>query len=221
MKMARLTPEGKVIFALWDAPARFEELKRITGLSGAWLNRTLKRLHLKGLVEHDLVGKTYSLKNTEQLQTQINALAPIYLSDIASMIAGHLAKDERVQAVILFGSVVTGEATAESDIDLLVVLDELNREIERKFDLRLSELGFGFKVAIEPTFLSKRDFEATLAADVGLRFGLARGYEVLYDRTSGTLTKLLDESIARVKSDYSFVQEGGIWLPKKGLIAKA
>ena len=219
--MARLTPEGKVIFALWDTPARFGGLKAATGLSGAWLDRTLKQLHRRGLIEYNVVNKTYAVKRTEQLQSQVDALMPVYLSEVARMVAEELARDDRVQAVVLFGSVVMGRATEKSDVDLLVVLGELDHKIEDEFNLRLSELGFGFGVAIEPTLLSRDDFEATLAANVGLRFGLARGYEVLYDRTQGTLTKVLGESVAGVRDDYLFVREGEVWVPKRELTAKA
>jgi len=221
MRMARLSPEGKVVFALWDAPERFGSLKAMTGLSGAWLGRTLKQLHRKGIIEYDVTGRTYAIKKTEQLQTQVNSLMPIYLTEIASRIAEELARDEQVLAVILFGSVAMGRASRKSDIDLLVVLEGLDRKIEREFILRLSNLGFKFGIAIEPVLLSRDDFEGTLAANVGLIFGLARGYEVFYDRELPSLTKLLDESVARVRNDYSFKEEGEIWLPKKELTVKA
>lgn len=219
MKMARLTPEGKVIFALRGAPARFGSLKAATGLSGAWLVRTLKNLHRRGLIEYDMVSKTYAVKRIEQFQTQVDNLMPVYLSEIASIVAEELARDERVRAVILFGGVAMGVANRESDIDLLVVLGKLDRKIEDEFNLRLSELGCGFGVTIEPTLLGREDFGATLSADVGLIFGLARGHEVLHDQTR-VLTKMLEESVMKIRSNYCFVQEGEVWLPKKGLITK-
>lgn len=221
MRVARLTPEGRVIFALWDAPMRFGSLKATTGLSGAWLNRVLKQLHQKGIVEYDMTSRTYAVKKTEQLQAQVDLLRPIYLGEVASRVAEELAKDERVLAVILFGSVAMGRVTKESDIDLLVVFEEFNRKIEREFVLRLSDLGFEFGVTIEPVLLSRKDFESTLAADVGLVFGLARGYEVLHDRGPDFLTKPLNESVVRVRSEYSFEKEGEIWLLKKELTVKA
>jgi predicted nucleotidyltransferase len=221
MKIARLTPQGKVISALWDAPARFGELKVATGLSGAWLDRTLKQLHREGLIEYDVVNKMYAVKSTEQLQSQVDAVTPIYLSEVATMTAEELAKDDRVQAVVLFGSVAMGKATGESDVDLLVVLGALNHKVEDEFKVKLSELGFKFRVTIEPTLLGLDDLKATLAANVGLIFGLARGYEVLYDRTRGLLTKLVEKSVARVRNDYMFVKEGEVWLLRRELTAKA
>lgn len=146
---------------------------------------------------------------------------PVYLAEIAGRVTEELSRDERVLAVILFGSVAMGKATPESDIDLLVVLERTDRKIEGEFVSRLSDLGFKFDVTIEPVLLCREDFEGMLAADVGLIFGLARGYEVLYDRAVPPLTGLLDESVMRVRSEYSFEEEGEIWLPRKKLTAKA
>lgn len=221
MKMARLSPEGKVVFALWRAPARFGELKTMTGLSGAWLNRTLKQLHRRGIIKYDVVSKTYAIEKTEQLRSQVKSLMSLYLTEVATRIAEELAEDERILAVILFGSVAMKRAVRESDIDLLVVLETFDSKTEREFILKLSDLGFRFGVTIEPVFLSQDDFKGILAADVGLVFGLARGFEVLYDARSPGLAKLLDESVARIRNEYHFREEGEIWLPKRELTVKA
>lgn len=220
MRIARLTSEGKVIFALWDAPMQFGSLKVVTGLSGAWLARTLKQLDQKGIIKYDVASRTYAIKRTEQLRTQVSLLMSVHLGEVASRIAEELARDKRVLAVILFGSVAMGEATRESDLDLLVVLEEFNRGIEDEFTLELSDLGFKFSVPIELVLLSQEDFESTLASDFGLIFGLARGYEVLYDRAPDLLTKTLYESVLRVRGGYS-LEEGEVWLPKKELTARA
>ena len=210
-----------MIFALWDAPMRFGELKTATGLSGAWLDRTLKQLHRRGLVEYDVLSKMYAVKRTEQLQSQVDALRPVYLFEVANIIAEEIARDERVQAVILFGSVAMGKVTEESDVDLLIVLEELDHKTEGEFRSKLSEFRVRFRVPIEPTLLGRKDFEATLAVDIGLIFGLALGYNLLYDRTHGRLTKLLEESIARVRDNYRFVREGEVWIPRRELTVKA
>jgi predicted nucleotidyltransferase len=61
-----------------------------------------------------------------------------FLEEVAALLDG-----ESVVSVLLFGSVVTGEATAASDIDLLVVLDdgvgETDREAVRSEIVRLAE----------------------------------------------------------------------------------
>jgi predicted nucleotidyltransferase len=193
----------------------------VTGLSSAWLDRTLKKLHQNGLIEYDLTTKTYAARKTEQLRVQVDAVWPVYLREVAERLADELADDARVRAIVLFGSVVRGEVTKNSDIDLLVILEKLNWSVEEDFRLRVSELGFKFDLTIEPVFLGSDDFRATLEADVGLIFGLARGYVVLRDQTDGALTKLLNDSVAKVQNEYFFVEEGEVWLPRKELTAKA
>ena len=67
---------------------------------------------------------------------------------------------ERIRSVTLFGSVARGKATEESDIDILVVIDEEDFRLRRKliglsFDILL-ETGGDLSVKV----LSDRDFQA-------------------------------------------------------------
>lgn len=66
--------------------------------------------------------------------------------------------------VVLFGSMATGHANAESDIDLLVILD---REIVRpivelaKIGHLLAEVNITFDVLVAPVITSKKDWESS------------------------------------------------------------
>jgi predicted nucleotidyltransferase len=63
---------------------------------------------------------------------------------------------ERLAGVYLFGSFARGEATSESDVDILVVLDEVidyGQEIERTGHL-VSELSLDYDVSISRFFVS-------------------------------------------------------------------
>ncbi len=63
---------------------------------------------------------------------------------------------ERLAGVYLFGSFARGEATPESDVDILVVLDEVTdygQEIERTGHL-VSELSLDYEVSISRFFVS-------------------------------------------------------------------
>lgn len=67
----------------------------------------------------------------------------------------HLYGD-RLAGVYLFGSFARGEATPESDVDILVVLDEVTdygQEIERTGHL-VSELSLAYDVSISRLFVS-------------------------------------------------------------------
>lgn len=63
---------------------------------------------------------------------------------------------ERLAGVYLFGSFARGDATPESDVDILIVLDEMSdygREIEHTGHL-VSELSLDYEVSISRVFVS-------------------------------------------------------------------
>ena len=66
----------------------------------------------------------------------------------------------RLEGVFLFGSYARGEADAESDVDVLVVLDEVTRygrEVERTGDL-ISALSLRYEVSISCVYLPVADW---------------------------------------------------------------
>jgi predicted nucleotidyltransferase len=63
---------------------------------------------------------------------------------------------ERLAGIYLFGSFARGEATPESDVDILIVLDEVadySQEIERTGQL-ISDLSLDHDVSISRFFVS-------------------------------------------------------------------
>lgn len=67
---------------------------------------------------------------------------------------------ERLRGVYLFGSYARGEADAESDVDVLIVLDRivsLSEEITRAGDL-ISKLSLDVDISVSPTFVSEKDW---------------------------------------------------------------
>ena len=66
----------------------------------------------------------------------------------------------RLKGVFLFGSHARGEASTESDVDLLVVLDHFDRygaEVDRTSALG-AELSLAHAVSISEVFVSERDW---------------------------------------------------------------
>lgn len=67
---------------------------------------------------------------------------------------------ERLKGVYLFGSYARGDADPESDADVLVVLDRIDRygaEVERTGPL-ISELSLKYGVSVSRTFVSERQW---------------------------------------------------------------
>jgi DNA-binding transcriptional ArsR family regulator len=116
---------------LFGQPARafhLSELRRLSGLGSASLQREINRLLDAGLVEARQVGN--------MRQFQANSNAPIF-SEIVAITAKTLGLVPILRAALLklqsppmvgcvYGSVARGTDTANSDIDLLLIGDNLH-----------------------------------------------------------------------------------------------
>ena len=67
---------------------------------------------------------------------------------------------EHVKGIYLYGSYARGEADTDSDVDVLVVLDRIDRygaEIDRSSSL-VSELSLKYGVSVSRVFVSQEDW---------------------------------------------------------------
>lgn len=122
--------QAKVLARLFGEPTRWfhvNELKRITGLGSASVQRELTRLVQAGLVQTELVGNVRRLR--------ANQANPIY-PELVGMVTKTLGvvpvlrqalapAAEQIRLALVFGSVAKGSDHAGSDIDLMVVSDQL------------------------------------------------------------------------------------------------
>jgi uncharacterized protein len=68
---------------------------------------------------------------------------------------------ERLRGVYLYGSYARGEAGIDSDVDVLIVLDQINgygAEVERTSKL-ISEVSLNYGVSISRVFVSEREWK--------------------------------------------------------------
>ncbi|MFN3884622.1 MAG: nucleotidyltransferase domain-containing protein [Rhodocyclaceae bacterium] len=115
---------------LFGEPGRsfhLNELRRLTGLGSASLQRELRKLVDAGLVNSEYVGN--------QRRFQANPRSPVYQELVAivrktlglqPLLADALAAlRPRVRAAWIYGSMAKAADTAKSDIDLMLVADDL------------------------------------------------------------------------------------------------
>ena len=86
------------------------------------------------------------------------------LLDVLLYLRDHLRQlyQEQFDHFILFGSYARGEATSDSDVDVLIVLDEpidISKETER-LSYFLSPLCLEHNLLISPLFMPKSRFES-------------------------------------------------------------
>jgi len=208
-----ITPEGKIVAALIKEPQSYSRLKTVTGLSSRWLSKKLEELSSSGLIEH--YGGNYRLKNP----AEIIAADPVFAQYLrektslkvkARLIAEEISRNERVVAVILFGSVAKEKTTEESDIDLLVVTEV---EMEEKLNNIVYDLMFRYDVPVEAVFLIYDDLIVNLYAKTVFSFGLLEGYQVLYDR--GGVETVLSIKKKEIEENWIFDEEAKAWFQKK------
>jgi predicted nucleotidyltransferase len=69
-----------------------------------------------------------------------------------------LARDFRLVELRLFGSKARGDSDPESDIDVLIVLEELNREIRKQVSALCCNLSIDYRVVLAPVLYTRTEF---------------------------------------------------------------
>jgi len=145
------TTQQRVLALLFGQPSRSyfaSELIALTGSGSGAVQRELKRLTASGLVTVRPIGK--------QKHYQANPDCPVF-DELCSLVRKTVAVSEpvrealapladRVELALVYGSVAKGRDTAASDIDLLVVADDLTLEalyavlapVEARLDRRIN-----------------------------------------------------------------------------------
>lgn len=165
--------QQKVLALLFGQPDRSFYTKELIGLTGSGsgaVQRELQRLTSSGLVRMTPVGA--------QKHYQANPDCPVY-HELVSVMRKTVAVAEpirqalnpladRIRSAMIYGSVAKGTDTATSDIDLLVVADDLLLEdlfavltpVEARVGRRINPLlyaaeEFDFRRSAQSPFLSR------------------------------------------------------------------
>ncbi len=122
--------QAKVYLRIFGQPERsyhLSELRRLTGLGSASLQREINRLVAAGIASSTLKGN--------QRQISANRQSPLFkeLSDLTRKVMGAAALlteallpiAQKIEIALLYGSVAKQSDTAESDIDIMVIGSDL------------------------------------------------------------------------------------------------
>jgi predicted nucleotidyltransferase len=160
--------QQRVLALIFGQPERSfytSEIKRNVNSGTGAVERELSRLQRSGLVSIERIGN--------QKHYRANRQSPIF-AELHSLVIKTVALTEplrkslepysdKIKAAFVYGSVAKGTDTACSDIDLLVIGDELSYS-ELYAALQNVENALGRKVS--PTFLSPKDWRRK-ASDKG------------------------------------------------------
>ena len=122
--------QAKVYLWIFGQPERsyhLSELRRLTGLGSASLQREINRLVVAGLANSALKG------NQRQISANRQSLLFKELSDLTRKVMGAAALltdalrpiERKIEVAFLYGSVAKQSDNAESDIDIMIVGSDL------------------------------------------------------------------------------------------------
>jgi predicted nucleotidyltransferase len=160
--------QQRVLALIFGHPGRSfymsEIVRNVHSGTGA-VERELSRLQRSGLVSVERIGN--------QKHYQANRQSPIF-SELQSLVIKTVALVEplrkslepysdKIKAAFVYGSVAKGTDTARSDIDLMIVGDELNYS---ELYAALQNVENVLQRKVSPTFLSLKDWQRK-ASDKG------------------------------------------------------
>ena len=127
------TTQQRVLGLLFGQPSRsfyVSELIRLTGSGSGAVQREMKRLTSSGAVTAKLVGrqKHYQANPDNPVFKEVCAMVRKTVGMVEPVRAALASLAERISLALVYGSVAKGTDTAASDIDLLVVADDLTLE---------------------------------------------------------------------------------------------
>ncbi len=84
------------------------------------------------------------------------------LKEPFSLLIKFALKNPQISCIILFGSYAAGKATKTSDIDILIVMEQISLNITKKLDGLLNQMEGGYflnKYGFAPVYASKKDIK--------------------------------------------------------------
>jgi len=207
MELVSLTPEGRIVLTLHHGQHTYSELKLESGLSDRWLSKKIGELIGEGIVSK--TGRWYRLK--EEIAVSRFEMS-LYLRSQSKKIAEILAGEDSVAAIFLFGSVARETATSYSDLDIIIVTDGQEEEIKNRLHERITDMESKYHFTVEPLILSSDDFRDNVESrSGGIVYGLAEGYEVLFDRT-GESSSVLRKRVEQIREECDYLEDVRIWV---------
>ena len=116
-------------------------------------------------------------------------------------------------AIVLFGSIVKGNFTATSDIDVLVVCENLIKDwrVLDKMTLELTEeIELKYATSIHMVLVSKDEISHSIESVSPLMLEIYEANEVIYEKDS-FFTQLLNNFEKNLKNLHAIKIEKGVW----------
>ena len=160
------TTQQRVLSLLFGQPSRSffaSELIELTGSGSGAVQRELKRLASSGLVTVTRIGrqKHYRANDASPVFEELCGLVVKTVAMIEPIRRALEPLADRIMLALVYGSVAKGTDTTASDIDLLIVADELTLE---EMYVALAPVEARLDRKINPALYTSNEFAVRMAA---------------------------------------------------------
>ena len=149
----------------------FRTLKELVGLGVLKTSRLSRKTLIFELAKGPLVQTTKNM-----LQAENEALITM-----AKEFAGEIAS-KKVISCVVYGSVAEGRATAQSDIDVLVLVKQKDKTAEREMFDAAARLSTDFNKTISPLIMTEKEFKSALSKNEPLALNIIEKNVVIYGK---------------------------------------
>lgn len=138
-------------------------------------------------------------------------MSPEILQELRDLLKQKFNQD--LLAIVLFGSIVKGNFTTTSDIDVLVVCETLTKDwrARDKMTLELTEdIELKYTTSIHMNLVSKEEISHAIDSISPLMLEIYEANEIIYEKDN-FFTQLLNSFGKNLKSLHAIKIEKGIW----------
>jgi DNA-binding transcriptional ArsR family regulator len=131
----------RLLFRADAKPLHLREIQRQAGMAVGTIQQELAKLEQLGLIQRRVDGNRvyFNANVSHPLASELRGLVDKTVGVVALL--GTALASERVRWIFVFGSMATGQARPESDIDVMIVGDVTLRVVARSLSEVVPQLG--------------------------------------------------------------------------------
>ena len=154
-------------------------------------SKFLKELVEEGIVFSKGVGRSYLYHLNDRSYVVKNIMMPFFdrekriINSIVALIKKAVFKSgAKIEAIAMFGSLAKETGTLKSDVDILVIIDNLKdrSRVETSIDALSKTIAIDFNTAVSPHILSTSQFKKQYKEKSSLLNEIFGSYKLLYGK---------------------------------------
>lgn len=116
-------------------------------------------------------------------------------------------------SIVVFGSYAMLVPTEYSDIDVLIIVDNISSEIEKRIKNIAIDFAFKFGRSLSPIILSSKDIKDSITAMDSFIIFVFWAHDILYDRNNWFKSQMdaLQQRLVKIKKKIIFRQGPLVW----------